>query len=338
MARMRKWKTVGRIFVRYVLPAIVMLFVGMHFYNILRKPELRQVDYAFHVQWLLPAALLYLVTHTIWASFWVMLLRNQGFHASYPTGWRAYFISQYGKYLPGKVWVILIRVVMLGASRKDKTIVGLTATYETLTSMAAGAIVGAVLLPKLRGDMRQLPFFNALDYVLLVVALVPIGLLLLHRLFVHIARYKRGPDGPHLPNMNPLLSLYGLAQASVGYFLLGISLWMTMQAILPMPTPLGWDDLLRLTAMSSIAYIIGFIAFFLPGGVGARELVLQVLLAGELQVLGLDAVAAEGLSVVITLVLRLIWTIAEVIVAVLLYRFIPADKRPILMPAAEVAG
>ena len=63
-----------------------------------------------------------------------------------------------------------------------------------------------------------------------------------------------------------------------------------------------------------------------------------MLLAGELQVLGLDAVAAEGLSVVITLVLRLIWTIAEVIVAVLLYRFIPADKRPILMPAAEVAG
>ncbi|MCE9530081.1 MAG: flippase-like domain-containing protein [Planctomycetes bacterium] len=334
---MPKWKRLVRVFMRYVLPLVVIFAVGMHFYNILRDPKLHEVHYAFRVQWLIPAALLYLVAHTIWATFWVLLLRNQGFHASYPTGWRAYFISQYGKYLPGKVWVILIRIVMLGATRKDKTIVGVTATFETLTSMAAGAMVGAFLLPMLKIDLTSIKGFSALNYILLVVALVPIGLGLLHRLSVQVARIKRGPNAEHIPHLGILLLVRGLAQAAVGYFLLGLSLWMTMQAILPQAGSFDWDTLLRLTAISSIAYIIGFIAFFLPGGVGAREYVLAALLTVELKAAGVEVGIAQGLAVVITLILRLIWTIAEILVAVLLYKFIPASHRPVLIPAKELA-
>jgi uncharacterized membrane protein YbhN (UPF0104 family) len=334
---MNTGRRIGRVFVRIVLPAVVVLAVGWHFASILRRPELRDVTYALRAEWLLPAALLYLITHTIWATFWVLLLRQQGFHTSYPTGWRAYFISQYGKYIPGKVWVILIRIVMLGASRKDKTIVGVTATYETLTSMAAGALLGAMLLPTLKIDLQGVKGFGALNYVLIIVAAVPIGMGLMQQLIVRIARRKMGPDAPPIPNMNMLLLARGLLQASAGYFLLGLSLWMTMQTILPETSALTWDDLLRLTAISSIAYVIGFIAFFLPGGVGAREYVFALLLAGELEATGQSGPIAEGLAVVVTLVLRLIWTIAELVLAVLLYRFIPVAARPVLIPAKELA-
>jgi uncharacterized membrane protein YbhN (UPF0104 family) len=135
--------------------------------------------------------------------------------------------------------------------------------------------------------------------------------------------------------MNMLLLGRGLLQASAGYFLLGLSLWMTVQAILPQPTGFTWNDLLRLTAITNIAYVVGFIAFFLPGGVGAREYVFAVLLAAELEATGMAAPIAEGLAVVITLVLRLIWTIAELVLALLLYRFIPATERPSLTPAVK---
>jgi len=335
MARMQKWKQVGRAFVRYVLPAIVIIAVGWHFFNILRKPELREIDYAFRVQWLLPAGLLYLAAHTIWASYWVMLLRQQGFPARYPTGLRAYFISQYGKYIPGKVWVIFIRIAILGASRKDKAIVGMTATYETLTSMGAGALVGALLMSKLQFDQDAAKYAKAVDVALFVVALVPLGLALMHQVIVQIARARRGPDGETIINFNLLLLVQGYIQAAIGYFILGISLWMTMQLVLPQPPALDGESLLKLTAINAIAYIFGFVMFFLPGGVGAREGVLAALLTGELITGGTSPDVAAGLAVVVTLVLRLIWTVAEVILAVLLYRFIPADHRPVLVPAEE---
>src|SRR5205085_2009172 len=87
MPRMQNWKKLARIFVRYVLPIIVIGFVGRQFAVILMKPELREVEYAFRPQWILPAGLLYLMAHTVWASFWVLLLRQQGFHATFPTGY-----------------------------------------------------------------------------------------------------------------------------------------------------------------------------------------------------------------------------------------------------------
>lgn len=324
---MQTWQRLARIFIRYILPAAVIVAVTVYFIRILSQPELRNVSYAFRVEWLFPCAILYLIAHTIWAVFWVMLLRNQGLHTSYATGWRAYFISQFGKYVPGKVWVILIRMVMLGANRRDKTIVGVTATYEALTSMAAGAMVGAILLPYLNVDLTGISGLSALNYILFTVACVPIGMGLLHWLSIRIARRKRGPDAPPIKNMNVFLLFWGLIQASVGWCILSVSLWMTMQAVMPEPVPFNQEVLLRLAAINAIAYIIGFVAFFLPGGVGAREYVLAFFLSREL-VVSMPEPVAMGLAVVITLVLRLVWTIAEVIIAGLLYWFIPSSQRP----------
>ena len=324
---MLNWRRLARVCFRYLLPAVIVIVVGYKFYDILSKPELRNASFAFRLEWLFPAGLLYLMTHTIWAIFWVLLLRHQGFHASYPTGWRAYFVSQYGKYIPGKVWVILIRIVMLGASRKDKTIVGVTATYETLTSMAAGAIIGVILLPLLNLDLRSIERFGALNYLLIVVALIPLSLGLMHRVVVRIARRKMGADAEKIPNLNLLLLIRGLVQASAGYFLLGLSLWMTVQAIRPAPIAFTWDDLLRMTAIASIAYVIGFVAFFLPGGVGAREVVVVLLLQGEFEPAMKKGIAA-GLAVAVATGLRAVWTVAEIIMMGLLYRYIPAIKRP----------
>jgi len=333
---MLNWRRLARVFFRYLLPAVIIIVVGYKFYDILSKPELRNATYACRLGWLFPAALLYLITHTLWATFWVLLLRHQGFHSTYPTGWRAYFVSQYGKYIPGKVWVILIRMVMLGASRKDKTIVGVTATYETLTSMAAGAILGAILLPLLDMNLQSIEGFGALNYVLIVVALVPLSLGLMHRTVVRIARRKMGPDAEKIPNLNLLLLIRGLVQAAAGYFLLGLSLWMTVQAIRPDTVAFAWNDLLRMTAIASIAYVAGFLAFFLPGGVGAREYVIVVLLTLELEP-ELTRPIAEKLAVIISLVLRVVWTTAEaiLILMLLLYRYIPGVKRPSLIPPAK---
>ena len=324
---MRDWVRRGVwLVLRVLLPAAVVVGVGWHFYRILKRPELWEQPWSLRAEWLLPAALLYLLAHCCWGSFWVALLRSQGQEVSLPVGLRAYFVSQYGKYVPGKVWVILIRVAMLGRGGASRAVVGLTATFETLTSMAAGALLGAILLPLLG---IEIPGLAGQTYLLALVAGVPLGLAVLNRLLSWLAKRYRGPDAKPLPTVGLLMLLRGLVQTSVGWSLLGLSLWLTVRSVVGEAIPFDGETLLRLTAINCFAYVAGFLFLFMPGGVGVRELVLQTMLARELQPLLTDAPAADGLAAVVALVLRLAWTLAEVLLALTLQRYVhPAPKGP----------
>jgi hypothetical protein len=312
---------------KVVLAAAIVAGVGWHFFNILRRPQLWETPLAVRWHYLLPAALLYLAAHTCWGTFWVQLLRNQRQPVPWATGVRAYFLSQFGKYVPGKAWVIVIRVAMLERVGASRLLVALTATYETLTSMAAGALMGVALLPwAAEGET----FVSGQTSLIAGVAALPIGLWLLNRLIVRIARQRRPPDAPPLRAVPVLLLFQGLMQACGAWLLLGLSLWLTVQAFTPEPTPLDLPTLLGCTATVALSYVVGFVVLVAPGGVGAREFVLQELLTRQLQpVLAGDA--AAGLAVVVTLVLRLIWTAAELLLAAVLY---PMRKAPAEAPAA----
>ena len=70
-----------------------------------------------------------------------------------------------------------------------------------------------------------------------------------------------------------------------------------------------------------LSYVAGFLVVVAPGGLGAREFVLATALTPRLTATtGADAAA---LAVVIALLLRLVWTAAEVLLAVVLYFFRP---------------
>ena len=119
--------------------------VGWQFAKLLRSPEL--AEHEFRVRWpyLVFAGLLYLAAHTLWGTFWVQLLRSQRPGFAWSVGIRAYFLSQFGKYVPGKAWVLLLRVGLLRGRGLSPAVIGVTATYETLTSMAAGSRSGLAL-------------------------------------------------------------------------------------------------------------------------------------------------------------------------------------------------
>src|SRR4051794_17158686 len=91
-----------------VLALLIVVFVTLQFRKVLANEALRAHPLAIHWEWLVPAGLLYLGAHVIWAWFWVRLLWNQGVDVRFLVGLRAYFISQFGKYVPGKAWVILM--------------------------------------------------------------------------------------------------------------------------------------------------------------------------------------------------------------------------------------
>ena len=296
--------------VKLLLAAAIIVGVAQYFARILNDPALGRVPFRLRFELLVPAGLLYLLAHCFWGSFWVRLLRGQNIPVTLVTGLRCYFVSQLGKYVPGKAWVILMRVAMLGAPG-TKLAVGLTATYETLTSMAAGTILGIIFLPY----VGVLPPAVSDNVGFLVgIAALPLALVVLNKFAARVAAARRGPDAPPLPSPSIGLLLQGLLHGVCGWCLLGLSLGLAIRGIVPDPPP--WDATTYLGDLAAVtlSYVLGFVVLVAPGGLGVRELVLQHALARQFAG-SLGEPAAAGTAVVVALVLRLVWTVAELLMA-----------------------
>ncbi len=205
--------------VETALALAIVVGVVWYFANVLRK--MPPVPYAVRVERLVAAGVLYLLAHLCWATFWVRLLHSQGVHVPWWVGLRTYYISQFGKYIPGKVAVLFMRMGMLRRFGGHPIPVGVTAVYETLTSMAAGALLGVLFLPAL-GVLP--PEISGRTTALFAVAALPLGMGLLNKFVARIAKKRRGPDARPLPAPSLFLLAQGLLHGACGYCLLALSL------------------------------------------------------------------------------------------------------------------
>jgi hypothetical protein len=291
--------------IKLVFAVAVVAGVSVYFWRIFRDPDLNAERFVLRWPPLALAGLLYLTAHTLWGTFWWQLLRAH--HADVP--WHravtAYFISQLGKYVPGKVWVIVMRVTLLGDTALKRTIVA-TGIYETLTSMAAGAALGAIFFPYLTGGETVV---RGGAIALIALAFVPLLAGVINRLAVRMLNKRREADAPPLRSPPIWLLAVGLLQACVGWCLLAVSLRLVVAGVVPSPpelSPLGFcQDL----AATTVMYVAGFVVIVAPGGVGARELILQKALVPVLRPISGDA--AVGLAAVVAIVVRVVWTVAE---------------------------
>lgn len=324
----RKWVWVA---VKSVLALAILIGVCRHFAAVLDRPEIRDRPFTLRPAYLLLASLLYLLAHCCWATFWVRLLRSQGVRVGWGIGVRAYFVSQFGKYIPGKAWVILMRIGLLRPFGGRPLPVAVTATYETLTSMAAGALIGVMLL----GSLGVLPQEVSGNVAFLVaVGGLPVALAVLNKLAVRQAAKSRSPDAPPLPSPPIGLLAQGLLQAALGWCLLGLSLGLTVRAVVPELPPRSGPGFTADLAAVALAYVVGFVVLVAPGGLGPREFVLQLLLAPRFSE-ALDPALAEAQAAIVALVLRLTWTAAEVTLALSLCAWRPTPPDSPADPAPE---
>ena len=329
---------------KYGLPLLVFAAVGWYFYKKLDQPGL-WTNVTPAVQWLLPAALVYLAAYSVWGLYYVILLNNQGAHAPAGTGLRAYFVSQTGKYVPGKFWVIVIRVGMLKGIGITRTAVAIAALYESMVWVGAGALVGIALLPDslwdgLRAQAAsrgvELPDLHR-AWLILPVVLAPIGMVGLNRFVNRVTRWTKGQDARQLPRVKLHMVLFGLVFDAVGWFVLGGCLLLVLVSLQP-GVPRSLDLYLNLVSINAIAYVLGFVVLFLPAGIGVRDLALQLLLAVELKaILPLSPAEADGLAAILAVWYRLLGTTAELLMAGLLYALAPSAARAAVRREAHVA-
>ena len=318
-----------RHWLRYATLAIAIIIVGAVAYTfagLLNSPALASREFQLRYAYLVPAGLLYLACHTLWGTFWVQLLRGQGVTISWFAGVRIYFVSQFGKYVPGKAWVILLRVAMLRGQGIPTSVIAVTGTYEALTNMAAGAVLGVCFLP---WAGLGFAFDSNQGFALFGLCTVPVVLVVINRLGRRVIRKYRGPDARPLPAPTFGLILRGFVQAMAGWAMLALSLWLTVCGIVAEPAALDANLFFQDLSSVAISYVTGFAALILPGGFGAREEVLKTMLVSQLA--ASEGSAAEPVAALVAVTLRIVWTIFEVAFALALWKL--AKPKPAQEPA-----
>lgn len=252
--------------IQAVAVLIVLVYVGR---RIARQwDELSALPGAIHVNWTLVAlsGAVVLVSYAVLIWTWQQMVRAWGERISIRDGARIWFISNLGRYVPGKVWQIgAMGVMAQRAGVSPLAAVGSSLVISIINVITGIAVAMACGTGSLDAPAWALPLTVALAAG---VVAVPWFLPLVSPLFARV--FRRKVTIPRLPPSAVWLAAGGCTAA---WLLYGAAFRLLHVALLG---PTG--DLLRSTAAFTGSYILGFLALFAPGGIGVREGFLQDLL------------------------------------------------------------
>jgi hypothetical protein len=325
MARPR-WKRLTITAVKSVVAIVVLWGVGRHVIRTWDDLRHQSISLHFEPSWLACSGLLYLAGLTAYGRFFERILRSSSSPVGLMPALRAYLISHLGKYVPGKAMVVVVRAGMVTPFGARASTAAIATFYETLVMMAAGGLIAAVGFAPAAGSHVMdfvmpawgrvaIPVYRiaALSGLVLGLAFLVLVVPPVFRRLVRLVSLPIRGVGPDAsPRYSARLLVQGFFWCSGGWGLLGLSQLAVVRAF----DPPGAAALVALglapvvIASVALATVTGFVVAVLPGGLGVREGVLMSALAPAL---GSDH------AVVAALALRLVWVVAELSAAAVLF-------------------
>jgi uncharacterized membrane protein YbhN (UPF0104 family) len=266
--------------------------------------------------WLLLAVACYLIGYLPAGIYWHTILKKLGQNPTFYETLRAYYIGHLGKYMPGKAMVVALRAGLVQSDRVKTSVAVASVFLETLTMMAVGAMISAILLFVF---FREQTVLMLIALGLMVVSGLPV-VPFFFRKIVKIAGAVKGDDEMNqaLDRFNTKTLFCGWGLMAVTWLFLGLSLCATINGV-----GIATGDLLqhlpRFVAASALSTVAGFLSM-IPGGLGVREMVLTELMYRYFEAIALpEELAPRAAGVVVAGVARLISLVSELAVSAVLY-------------------
>lgn len=227
---------------------------------------------------------------------WRVILNDAGDRVGTTAARRIFFVSQVAKYLPGGVWNFVAAAEMgtdFNISRRRSVTVLL---MSMLVSVLTGLVIASIAL--LFGPA------GLIDRYWWVLLVIPVLLTLLFppvlNVFVNKSLTMLKRDGIEKPFSGKAIGLAAL-WSTCSWLIAGLQVWLILTGLGNEATPQTYV----LTAGGyALAWVIGFLVFFIPAGVGVREVVLGASLAG---------LVPAGDIVVVVLLSRILFTVADLV-------------------------
>jgi uncharacterized membrane protein YbhN (UPF0104 family) len=288
---------------RIVQVALAVLVVGLAVrylasnWTAFRAQELQVV---VRPGWLVLALGVVLATFALLIEAWRRVVLAQGERLTPIAAARIWLLASLGKYLPGKVWALAGAAVLAEAAGVRRGVAVTGALVLQALALGSGILLVAVLAP---GSLaEQGSWLIGGTAVLGILALAGLLVLAIPSLLGRLRRLL--PASWPVPESVPWPALLlGLGANLVAWAAYGGSLVFLARGLLPGAVP-GWP---LATAAFTLSYLAGLVAILAPAGVGPRESLLILLLAGPV-----GPKAAVGLAVAS----RILLTVAELGAAV----------------------
>ena len=291
--------------IRWVLVAAIFLFLGRMVWT--NWSQVRDASFTFEALPLLLSTLLFAFSYFIQIWAWYLITLRLKIALSPSETLESWFYSQLGKYLPGKIWLLLSRFYFYESKGKSRGNISVALYLEMVTMIvAAGLIFLAVLI-----FHQEIEFFTSWGQYGWLVLLSLFGLAFLHPKVLQkilnwvLVRWKREPISLSISYAHILWILF---VCILSWIVGGIGFYLFIGSVYPVAS----QYILFLTGALAASSMLGLIAIFAPSGLGVREGALVYLLS---------FVMATPVAVIISILTRIWMTLIEIGLIGVIYLF-----------------
>lgn len=272
---------------KWVWIVVVLLVAGWYFYR--HYQEISQYLGTISITRLVLCFLLLLAGKLAISDISRLSLKKINYSMPYTEALTITTVTQLGKYLPGGIWHFagkfgVYRVKGISTKNTAQAMV-----MENLWLLSSAGVVGVVALLASSKEIacQYLKYLCAPAIANAVAFVIPVlwitGLLVFEYLFIDKQKVNLG---------NFVLAL---AEMVFIWVVFGLSFWLVF--------PPNGGYFLQVMGAFSLSWLAGYVAFFAPGGIGIREMLLAVLLGAFFKSTEVTIYAA---------IHRLLWVLAEV--------------------------
>jgi glycosyltransferase 2 family protein len=209
------------------------------------------------------SAVFVIVAYLILIETWRLVIAAWGGSIPYGTAARIWFLSNLGRYLPGKVWSIAAMGVLSERAGVSPAVAVTSSLYINAINLLAGFVVCLFAAPDV------LPFSPAWTIALGVATVVFVFTPRALTGSIRWAAAKMGKDFALVPlDFRTVALTFG--SCAVAWVCYGIAFQFIAAGTIGDPS----GATLRYIALYTSSYLAGYVALFAPGGVGVREFVM----------------------------------------------------------------
>jgi glycosyltransferase 2 family protein len=295
VARRRVWRLL-QFLAGAVLVALAVRSVMINWQTLRAQP----IQWRFSPGWIAASVIVVFASYAVLIEAWRRVVLSLGERLAFLPAARIWFLASLGKYVPGKVWAVAGAAVLAQRAGVDPAAAVAGAVVLQALALASGAAVVAVTAR----DAFQAVGQGIVPIAAAIVALSLAGVVMLgSQPFLDRINRLLPSSWPRLRAIPPAVLATAFVANVIAWVGYGVALLLLSRGLLPgvvlsFPQAVG---------VFTCSYLVGFIALFAPGGLGPRESVFLLMLAGDI---GLKPAAALALAS------RLLLTGTEVLPAV----------------------
>ncbi|HYV99299.1 MAG TPA: hypothetical protein VE967_17715 [Gemmatimonadaceae bacterium] len=245
------------------------------------------------------------VSYAVLIETWRRTVALWGGMLPYSTAARIWFVSNLGRWIPGKIW----QITAMGALAQQSGVPAVAAVGSSLLIAVVNVISAFVVSIALA--TRHVPIPRSGVYV---IALATIAVLLAPNVVPGLVRWAAKKAGRDVtwPPIPPRAILVAFVGCSIAWILYGVAFQLLVSSMYGSAAGATRDYITAFT----LSYIVGYLFIFAPGGIGTRELMLTYLLKTF-------ELATDAVSAVIVVVSRVWLTILELVPGLILLAITP---------------